>query len=82
MNHSKYSLSNFKTKSRLTALQLLALVILPLFVFALVVKVQERQETESSADKIVSTQDFQQKNYMIKAVTHDSESAGNSHSAE
>lgn len=82
MNHSKYSLSNLKTKYRLTALQLLALIILPLFVFALVVKVQERQESESSTDKIVSTQDFQQQNYMIKAVSHDSESSGNSDSAK
>lgn len=76
MSNSKYSQSNLKKKFKLTALQLSALVILPLFIFALVVKVQERQENESSANKMVSTQNSQQQNYMIQAtsqpVNHDS----------
>jgi uncharacterized membrane protein len=78
--------SNLKNKFRLTALQWSALVILPLFIFALVVKVQERQEIESSRDKIVSTQNSQQENYMLQSasrpIIHDSRHVGNSDSAK
>jgi uncharacterized membrane protein len=78
--------SNLKRKLRLTALQWSALVILPLFVFALVVKVQERQDGENSMNEIVSTQDSQQKNYMIQTISqpviHDSEKIESSDSAK
>lgn len=78
--------SQLKKKFKLTALQLTALFILPLFVFALVVKVQEKQESESSSNEIVSTQDSQPKNYMIQTVSqpviHDSENIENSDSAK
>ncbi|AFM05445.1 hypothetical protein Fleli_3105 [Bernardetia litoralis DSM 6794] len=78
-------ISTLKKRFKLTALQLTALFILPLFVFALVVKVQEKQESKSSSNEIVSTQDSQQKNYMIqnvsKPIIHDSKNIATSDSA-
>lgn len=85
MNYS-YSNSKPRRKLRLTALQLSAIFILPLFIFALVVKVRERQETENSANKIVSTQKPNKQNNMIKTTSQgiipNSESLDNSHSAK
>lgn len=78
--------SNLTKKFKLTALQWSALIILPLFVFALVIKVLERQETEETIEKIVSTQDSQQKKYMIQRVSqpviHEVERIGNNDSAK
>jgi uncharacterized membrane protein len=83
MNNSYFK---FRRKLRLTALQLTAIVILPLFVFALVVKVQEKQESENRVSKIVGTQNSQKENYILQTasrpITHNSESVGNSDSAK
>ncbi len=56
---------NFK----LTALQLSAFIILPLFVFALASKIKEKKEFENSANEIIVKQDSQQQNYNIKTVS-------------
>ncbi len=84
MNYSTYS--TLKRKFKLTALQMTAIFILPMFVFALIAKVKERKENELSVEKIVSTQNTQQKNYMIQTVsqpvTHHSETIENSDSAK
>ncbi|WP_375560053.1 hypothetical protein ACE193_20395 [Bernardetia sp. OM2101] len=78
--------SNLKKKFKFTALQWSALVILPLFIFALVIKVQERQESENTVDKVVNTQNSQTESYMIQTVSqpvvHDSERSKNSDSAK
>ena len=79
MNHS-----NIKRKFKLTALQWSALVILPLFIFALFMKIQERQEAEDSSDKLIHTKNSEPKNYMIQTVSqpvsHTPESIGSSDS--
>lgn len=84
MNQSSYS--TLKKKFKLTALQLTAIFILPMFIFALIAKVKERKENEHSVEKIVSTQNTQQKDYMIQTVsqpvTHHSETIGSSDSAK
>jgi len=84
MNHSNYS--HLKRKFKLTALQLTAIFILPMFVFALIVKVKERKESENLVEKIVNTQNSQQQNYIIQTVsqpvTHHSESSGDADSAK
>ena len=82
--HNSYS--KLRGKFRLTALQLSAIFILPLFIFALIVKIKERQENESSTTKIVSTQNSQQQNNILQAssktVNHSSEGLRNSDSAK
>ncbi len=86
MNYFNYSQSKLKRKFRLTTLQLSALVILPLFVFALITKVKEKKETESSSNEIVVTQSMQQEKHIIytvsQSMTQNSESVEDSNSAK
>lgn len=74
--------STLKRKFKLTALQITAMFILPLFVFALVVKVKERKENESSIDKVVSTQNSYNQYFIIHTVSHDSKNVKNSDSVK
>ncbi|WP_338764438.1 hypothetical protein WAF17_21850 [Bernardetia sp. ABR2-2B] len=80
MNHS-----SSKRKFKLTTLQWSALIILPLFVFALFMKIQERQEAENYSE-LFSTEDNHKENYMIQTVSqpviHNPEEIENSDSAK
>ncbi len=58
-----------KKKFRFSALQLSAFLILPLFTFVLIIKVEEKQENEILISKKIEAKNLKQQKYMISTVS-------------
>ena len=62
--------STVKKKFKLTTLQVSALIILPLFIFALTIKIKERQTKENTTENaILNVEEAPQYNYSVQTVS-------------
>ena len=68
MSHSTLT-SAVKKKFKLTTLQVSALIILPLFVFALTIKIKERQTKEEATINVVVAEETLPYNYSVQTVS-------------